>query len=150
MSLFFVDCEAPFGVGSPAVGDMTEFGAVGCNSSITDPEVDAMFEAYPPPAAAFFVVVDDGVVLGCGGSTPPPETPETAAADEEAPAPANAEEAGHDLDVGMEFADEGEEADDQADEDAQEDHGPPPTQTYSPASRMKEDSKAIGESDASE
>ena len=28
MSLFFVDCEAPFGVGSPAVGDMTEFGAV--------------------------------------------------------------------------------------------------------------------------
>lgn len=28
MSLIFVDCEAPFGVGSPAVGDMTEFGAV--------------------------------------------------------------------------------------------------------------------------
>ena len=28
MSLFFVDVEAPFGVGSPAVGDMTEFGAV--------------------------------------------------------------------------------------------------------------------------
>lgn len=27
-SLIFVDCEAPFGVGSPAVGDMTEFGAV--------------------------------------------------------------------------------------------------------------------------
>lgn len=26
--LYFVDCEAPFGVGSPAVGDMTEFGAV--------------------------------------------------------------------------------------------------------------------------
>lgn len=26
-SLFFVDCEAPFGVGSPAVGDMTRFGA---------------------------------------------------------------------------------------------------------------------------
>lgn len=28
MSLIIVDCEAPFGVGSPAVGDMTEFGAV--------------------------------------------------------------------------------------------------------------------------
>jgi hypothetical protein len=23
-----VDCEAPFGVGAPSVGDMTEFGAV--------------------------------------------------------------------------------------------------------------------------
>jgi hypothetical protein len=28
MSLIFVDCEAPFGVGAPSVGDMTEFGAV--------------------------------------------------------------------------------------------------------------------------
>jgi hypothetical protein len=28
VSYIFVDCEAPFGVGSPAVGDMTEFGAV--------------------------------------------------------------------------------------------------------------------------
>ena len=28
MSLIFVDCEAPYGVGSPSVGDMTEFGAV--------------------------------------------------------------------------------------------------------------------------
>lgn len=28
MSLIFVDCEAPFGIGSPSVGDMTEFGAV--------------------------------------------------------------------------------------------------------------------------
>lgn len=28
MSLIFVDCEAPFGVGSPAVGDMTEFAAI--------------------------------------------------------------------------------------------------------------------------
>jgi hypothetical protein len=26
--LIFVDCEAPYGCGSPAVGDMTEFGAV--------------------------------------------------------------------------------------------------------------------------
>lgn len=28
MTLVLVDCEAPFDVGSPAVGDMTEFGAV--------------------------------------------------------------------------------------------------------------------------
>lgn len=28
MALIFVDCEAPLGIGSPSVGDMTEFGAV--------------------------------------------------------------------------------------------------------------------------
>jgi hypothetical protein len=28
MPLIFVDCEAPMGVGSPATGNMTEFGAV--------------------------------------------------------------------------------------------------------------------------
>ena len=28
MSLIFVDCEAPYGVGAPSTGDMTEFGAV--------------------------------------------------------------------------------------------------------------------------
>lgn len=28
MTLIFIDCEAPFGKGSPAVADMTEFGAV--------------------------------------------------------------------------------------------------------------------------
>jgi hypothetical protein len=28
MTLIVVDCEAPFGVGAPSVGDMTEFGAV--------------------------------------------------------------------------------------------------------------------------
>ncbi len=31
-TLISVDCEAPFGVGSPAVGDMTEFGAVDIGS----------------------------------------------------------------------------------------------------------------------
>lgn len=49
---------------------MTEFGAVGCNFSISDPEVDAMYEAYPPPAAAFFVVEAEEAVLGCGGMGP--------------------------------------------------------------------------------
>lgn len=32
--LIFVDCEAPFGVGSPAVGDMTEFAAVDFDSGV--------------------------------------------------------------------------------------------------------------------
>ena len=49
---------------------MTEFGAVGCNFSIADPEVDAMFESYRAPRAAFFVVEADGCVLGCGGMGP--------------------------------------------------------------------------------
>jgi hypothetical protein len=31
-TLIVVDCEAPFGVGSPSVGDMTEFGAVDVNA----------------------------------------------------------------------------------------------------------------------
>ena len=49
---------------------MTEFGAVGCNFSIADPEVDAMCEAYPAPAAAFYVVEGGDRVLGCGGMGP--------------------------------------------------------------------------------
>jgi putative acetyltransferase len=49
---------------------MGEFGAVGCNYSSSDPEVNAMFEAYPAPAAAFFVVERDGTILGCGGMGP--------------------------------------------------------------------------------
>lgn len=35
MSLIFVDCEAPFGKGSPSVADMTEFGAVDYDTSDT-------------------------------------------------------------------------------------------------------------------
>ena len=31
-TLIVVDCEAPFGVGAPSVGDMTEFGAVDVNA----------------------------------------------------------------------------------------------------------------------
>ena len=49
---------------------MTEFGAVGCGFSISDAEVDAMFEAYPAPSSAFFVVEREGIVLGCGGVAP--------------------------------------------------------------------------------
>jgi putative acetyltransferase len=54
---------------------MTEFGAVGCNFSIADPEVAAMYEAYPAPAAAFYVVEGGGRVLGCGGMGPLLEGP---------------------------------------------------------------------------
>lgn len=49
---------------------MTEFGAVGCGYSSEDPEVQAMFEAYPAPRAAFFVVERAGRALGCGGMGP--------------------------------------------------------------------------------
>lgn len=49
---------------------MTEFGAVGCNYSISDPEVDTMYQAYPPPHSAFYVVERKGRVLGCGGMGP--------------------------------------------------------------------------------
>ncbi len=49
---------------------MTEFGAVGSDYSISDPEVDAMYEAYPAPRAAFFVIEHEGRVLGCGGMGP--------------------------------------------------------------------------------
>ena len=49
---------------------MTEFGAVGRNFSISDPEVAAMYEAYPSPTAAFFVIEHQGRVLGCGGMGP--------------------------------------------------------------------------------
>ena len=31
-TLIVVDCEAPFGVGAPSIGDMTEFGAVDVNA----------------------------------------------------------------------------------------------------------------------
>ena len=49
---------------------MTEFGAVGCGFSISDPEVDAMHEAYQESRSAFFVVEQDGRITGCGGMGP--------------------------------------------------------------------------------
>jgi len=49
---------------------MTEYGAVGADYSISDPEVDAMFEAYPSPGASFFVIERRGNVVGCGGMGP--------------------------------------------------------------------------------
>lgn len=49
---------------------MTEFGAVGEGYSITDPEVDRMFEAYQPAGTTFFVIEKEGQILGCGGIAP--------------------------------------------------------------------------------
>ena len=63
-------------VGSIIRQVMTEFGAIGCNFSISDPEVDSMHAAYPAPAAAFFVVEKGGRVLGCGGMGPLLEGPD--------------------------------------------------------------------------
>ncbi len=46
MSLIFVDCEAPFGCGSPSVGDMTEFGAVEYQSRKVFHGTDASKETF--------------------------------------------------------------------------------------------------------
>ena len=55
---------------------MTEYGAVGADYSISDPEVDAMFEAYSAPGAAFFVIERQGNVAGGGGMGPLAEAEE--------------------------------------------------------------------------
>ena len=49
---------------------MTEFEAVGCGYSISDSEVDDMYNAYAAEGCAFYVVELDGQVLGCGGFGP--------------------------------------------------------------------------------
>ena len=46
-TLIVVDCEAPFGVGTPSVGNMTEFGAVDVNA-LRDGRVDT-FQAPTAP-----------------------------------------------------------------------------------------------------
>ena len=49
---------------------MTEYGAVGADYSISDPEVDDMYQAYPSPGSSFFVIERQGNVVGCGGMGP--------------------------------------------------------------------------------
>ncbi len=49
---------------------MTEFGAVGEGYSIADPEVDAIFEAYPEPVAAYVVAEVGGRLVGGSGIGP--------------------------------------------------------------------------------
>ena len=51
MALIFVDCEAPFGVGAPSVGDMTEFGAVEYKSRRTFHGTDCSKETFEKFAA---------------------------------------------------------------------------------------------------
>lgn len=49
---------------------MTEFGAVDPNRSISNLNVDNVYDSHRPPKAAFFVVEHDGEVAGCGGMGP--------------------------------------------------------------------------------
>lgn len=49
---------------------MTEFSCVGEGYSITDPEVEQMFESYLGDKAAFFVIEHHGQIMGCGGFGP--------------------------------------------------------------------------------
>lgn len=46
MNLYFIDCEAPMGVGSPATGDMIEFGAVHFDSAATFHGKDCSQETF--------------------------------------------------------------------------------------------------------
>lgn len=46
MTLIFVDVEAPVGVGSPAVGDMTSFGAVAFDTRETFHGKDPSYETF--------------------------------------------------------------------------------------------------------
>ncbi len=46
MGLVFVDCEAPFGKGSPSVADMTEFGAVDYDTFETFHGEDCSLETF--------------------------------------------------------------------------------------------------------
>ena len=62
MSLIFIDCEAPYGAGSPSVADMTHFGAVEYKSRATFHGRDCFRETFedfrewlkkfPPPWVA--------------------------------------------------------------------------------------------------
>jgi len=50
---------------------MPSFGAQGPGFALSDPEVDAMYQAYQAPRADYWVVVDeDDRVVGCGGYAP--------------------------------------------------------------------------------
>jgi putative acetyltransferase len=50
---------------------MTSYACVGDGFSITDPEVDHMYEAYDNENSKFFVIADtDNKIYGCGGIGP--------------------------------------------------------------------------------
>ena len=77
--------------------------------------------------------------VACGGSTPEADAPDSAAAGETPMQPAEPVDSGSDLDVGMEFDDEGEESADEQEQARQ--HAPPPTTTYRPMRKMKKDAE---------
>jgi hypothetical protein len=71
--------------------------------------------------------------LACGGSSSPPDSPV------DTPSPAGESlhnGAAHELDVNMSFAED--EAEPESEEQASSRYVPPPTKTYSPATRMSE------------
>ena len=65
MTLIFIDCEAPFGIGAPSVGDMTEFGAVEFDTRATfhgrdySEETFVAFEEWLRQFEPPFVAVSD-------------------------------------------------------------------------------------------
>jgi hypothetical protein len=74
-----------------------------------------------------------GLALACGGSSPQPDSPVDATSDAQEPQHAGA---AHELDVNMSFAED--EAEPESEEEASSRYAPPPTKTYSPATRMSE------------
>ena len=56
--LIVVDCEAPFGVGAPSVGDMTEFGAVDVNA-LRDRRVETFHGTDCSEDGGFYTAADD-------------------------------------------------------------------------------------------
>ncbi len=71
-------------------------------------------------------------VMGCASSSKPAETPSTAAAEESAPPREPALQG--DFEASMEFGDGEAEPEN---EEGREEYIPPPTQTYSPAAKLK-------------
>lgn len=49
---------------------MTSFDCVGEGYSISDPEVDNMYESYNNEKSVFFVIADQDKIYGCGGIAP--------------------------------------------------------------------------------
>lgn len=47
-----------------------EYGASGAGFTVTDPEVNAMYEAYQQPGSAYWVVASGGEIAGGGGFAP--------------------------------------------------------------------------------
>jgi hypothetical protein len=73
------------------------------------------------------------LALACGGSSLPPDSPIDTDSAAQEPQHAGA---AHELDVNMSFA--GDDTESESEEQANSRYTPPPTKTYSPATRMSE------------